>query len=45
MRVLLVVCALIMAAAASGCAKNSISAPCFSDNLSGSFGSSCGNNR
>jgi hypothetical protein len=45
MRVLLVVFALGLAVAAGGCAKNSISSPCFADNLSGGFGSSCGSNR
>ena len=45
MRMLVFVCALTLAATASGCAKNSISAPCFTENINGGFGSSCGNNR
>jgi hypothetical protein len=45
MRILLIVVALTLTAMAGGCAKNSISSPCFADNIGGGFGSSCGSNR
>jgi hypothetical protein len=45
MRVLIVVCALLLAAVVSGCDKNSISSPCFSESIGSGFGSSCRSDR
>ncbi len=45
MKVLLLAAALFGAVTLSACDKNSIAAPCFSDNIGGGLGGSCGADR
>ena len=45
MKIMLIAVMFLFAAATTACDKNSISSPCFADNISGGFGSSCGSDR